>query len=91
MIDSLRLARNILLKTAIVTFVFSLIMAVATFSVWDTWTGLSASWFRTDRVVLGPLMLYFFAGVKFFAIFVLLAPALAIHWTIGSAKKTKDA
>jgi hypothetical protein len=65
-----------------VSFVFNLLMALATFALWDTWAGLIAQWFHTNREILGPLMVYFFSAVKFYIIFILLTPALALHWTI---------
>ncbi len=81
-LDSLRLVRNILLRAVAVAFVFNLSMALATFALWDTWTALISQWFHTSREALGPLMTYFFTAVKFYVIFVLLTPALALHWTI---------
>ncbi len=81
-LETIRLTRNLLLRALAVTFVLNLLMALATFALWSTWTGLTSQWFHTPPESLGPLMVSFFATVKFYAIFVLLAPAIALHWTL---------
>ena len=86
-IETMRSARNILLRTFAVTFILNLLMAAATFGLWDTWTSLTGQWFHTEPQTLGPLMVNFFAATKFFAIFVLLAPALALHWTLKAEER----
>lgn len=85
--ELLRQIRNVLFRTLAVTFALSLLMQLATFSLWDTWTGLTSQWFHTDVEQLGPVVLRFFAGVKFYAIFILLAPALALHWTVKAQER----
>ena len=87
---SLELARelrNILLRTLAVTFGFTLLMHLSTWPLWDTWTTLTSQWFRVPVDTLGLAMLNFFVAIKFFSIFVLLAPALALHWTIKVREK----
>lgn len=82
-LDSLRLLRNILLRAVVIGVVFNYASLLVTFAFWDTWTGLIAQWYHiTESEFSRPTMLYFFVAVKFFNIFVLLTPALAIHWTI---------
>ena len=82
-LDSLRLLRNVLLRTVVINFVFSYSSLLVTFAFWDTWTGLLSQWFHiAPESFSRTTMLYFFVAVKFFNIFVLLAPALALHWTI---------
>ncbi len=86
-LETIRLARNFLLRALVVTFVLNLLMALATFTLWPTWTGLTSQWFHTPPESLGPLMVNFFTTVKFFALFVLLAPAVALHWTLKAETK----
>lgn len=82
-LDSLRLLRNILLRTVVISVVFSYTTLLVTFAFWDTWAGVTSQWLHlTPEALSRPIMLYFFVAVKFFNIFVLLAPALALHWTI---------
>jgi hypothetical protein len=86
-LELLQLIRNVLLRCAVVCFGFSVIMSLATVALWDFWTGLTAQWFHTSADGLGTPILYFFAAVKFYGIFVLLSPGLALHWTIKSLDK----
>ncbi len=81
-IENLRFLRNLLFRTMVVIFCLNVFMYLATMTLWDTWSALVASWFRMPAAGLGPIMLCFFSAVKFFAIYILLAPALALHWSI---------
>lgn len=85
--ESLELIRNILLRTAAIAYGFAILSALATFVLWDTWTSLISQWFHTTPAILGPLILAFFTAVKFYAIFMLLVPALALHWTIKAQRR----
>lgn len=87
-LDTLRLIRNTLLRTALIAYLVTLFIALATVALWDTWSGLMAKWFHTNPEILGPLMAGFFTLIKFYYVFVLLVPALGLHWTIKvQAKK----
>lgn len=85
--ETIRQIRNILLRTFAVTFVLNLLMAAATFGLWDTWTSITGQWFHTSPESLGPQMVNFFTATKFFALFVLLGPALALHWTLRAEER----
>ncbi len=87
--ESIRFIRNVLLKTLAVTFALNILMAGSTFALWDTWTGFTSQLFHVQPDTLGPMMVNFFATVKFFALFVLLAPALALHWTMKTIEKNQ--
>ncbi len=86
-LELLKLIRNVLLRCAAVCFGFSVIMALSTALLWDSWTALASQWFHTNTDGLGLTLVYFFASVKFYAIFVLLSPGLALHWTIKTLDK----
>lgn len=86
-IETLRFYRNLLFRTLVVIFCLNVFMYLATMDFWDTWTGLVSSWFHVPAEELGSTMLNFFCAVKFFAIYVLLAPALALHWSIKAQQK----
>ncbi|HYW54615.1 MAG TPA: hypothetical protein VE826_11635 [Dongiaceae bacterium] len=85
-LDTLRLVRNVLLRTFAVGVVFALVMLVATLAAWPVWTGLAMSWFHADQAQLSSIVLAFFTAIRFFFLFVLLAPALALHWTLRSER-----
>lgn len=82
--------RNLLFKSAAICFLLTLFMSLATIGLWDTWTEFTSSWYHTKKEDLGPIIVSFFAWIKFYMLFVLLAPALAIHWTIKSANKSRS-
>jgi hypothetical protein len=84
--ETLRLLRNILLRVFAVGVVFALVMLVATVAAWPVWTGLAMSWFHADQAQLSAVVLAFFTAIRFYFLFILLAPALALHWTLRSER-----
>lgn len=86
-IESIRQMRNILFRTLVCTAVLTWSMQAVTFAFWDTWVGITTQFFHIGTDDLAPLLLNFFLCVKFYAIFILLAPALALHWTLKSQAK----
>jgi hypothetical protein len=85
-LDTLRLLRNILLRTFAIGVVFALLTLLAMLAAWPVWTGLAMRWFHADQAQLGIVALGFFTEIRFYFVFVLLAPALALHWTISSER-----
>ena len=81
-LESLRLLRNILLRSVVIGAIFTLGMQAVTIMGWDLWSGLAVTQFRADPVQFANLVLSFFIAIKFFLLFILLTPGLAIHWTI---------
>lgn len=88
-IDNLRLVRNILLRSFIVGTLIYLFSVIATYSAWDTWVSLTSKWYHADEPTLSRLVLDFFVNCKFFLTFILLVPALGIHWTIKTEESSK--
>ena len=83
-LDSLRLLRNILLRSFVVAAVIDALQIIVTLAAWNVWISLASSSWHTDAQHLSAVTLTYFTLVKFFLVFVLLAPAIAIHWTIKS-------
>jgi hypothetical protein len=83
-LETLRLLRNVLLRSFVVGVVFALLMLIAMLVAWPFWTSLAMTWFRTDAATLSALVLRLFIDIRFYLVFVLLTPGLAIHWTIRS-------
>ena len=81
-LESLRLLRNILLRSAAICYAFLLLSALVWLPLSDTWTGLTSSWYHITPEAVHNIVVYFLSAAKFFAIFVLLVPGLALHWTI---------
>jgi len=80
--NTLRLTRNILLRSFVVGVGFTLLASLVTYAAWDTWSGLVTKLAHADQATLAAVMLNFFAVIKGFLVFGVLTPALAIHWTI---------
>ena len=81
-LDSLRLWRNILLRSAALCYAFLIVSALIWLPLSETWTGLTSNWYHITPEAVHNIVIYFFSVAKFFAIFVLLVPGLALHWTI---------
>ncbi len=81
-LDTLRLIRNILLRSVVVGIGFAILLAAATFGGWNCWIGMVTQMFHTTESAVSNLVLDFFTAIRFFLVFILLTPALAIHWTL---------
>ncbi len=80
--ENLRLIRNILFRCFITGFVITFFLGLVTIAGWTTWMDMAGRWFHTDSTTLTPLVLKFFTEIRFFLLFIVLTPALALHWTI---------
>jgi hypothetical protein len=80
--ELLRLLRNILLRSFVVGYVIILLSAVVTLMGWSTWMVMITQLYHTNEAAIVPLVLAFFTAVKFFLVFALLTPGLALHWTL---------
>ena len=78
--------RNFLFRTLILGVLFTIGLAVFTFTMWDTWAPMAASWFKIEEKELGEMMLNFFLQVRIVLVFFFLSPALALHWMLKSKK-----
>ncbi len=80
--ETLRLIRDILLRSFVIGAVIALVFGLVTIIGWTTWADMAGRWFHTDSATLTQLVLSFFMSVRFFLVFIVLTPALAIHWTL---------
>lgn len=85
--DALRFYRNLFFKILAVCFVLNVSILVTTLAFWDTWASLTATWFHSTPEALGPSILNFFMFAKFYMLYILLAPALALHWAVKAKEK----
>lgn len=85
-LDSLRLVRNILFRCLAVGVAFAFLLALVTFGAWDSWIGFATGLFHTDEAAIRNLVMDFFTAIRFFLLFIILTPALALHWTIKRDK-----
>ncbi len=89
-VDSLKQIRNVLLRTALISLLLTWLLAAITIGFWDTWSGMTSQWFHTPAAELGPMVCVWFALVKFYFIFVLLAPALGLDWEIRKITTSRN-
>ncbi len=87
--ETLRLTRNILLRWFVVGVMLALMLGLVTICAWDWWTTMAGTWFHTDTATMTPIVLEFFVDLRFFLLFFVLAPALAIHWTLKHEQTQK--
>jgi len=80
--ETVRILRNVFLRTFLVGAGIGLLFAVATLAGWNLWMPLGARLFHTDEATVTVATLQFFVALRFFLWFVVLAPALAMHWTL---------
>jgi hypothetical protein len=83
-LETLRLIRNVLLRWFVIGVVIALVQFIATLTAWSFWVPLASAWWHTDEQHLSTLALIYFTVLRFFLVFMLLIPGLAIHWTIRS-------
>ncbi len=87
--ETLRMARNILLRCFVVGLGLALVFGGILALGWETWISMAARWFRTSEATLAPVFVNFLVAIRFFLIFVLLTPALALHWSYKAELKRK--
>lgn len=89
--ETIRVARNVLFRCFVVGFGLALFFGGILAVGWEAWISLAARWFHTTEAVLTPVFLNFLVAIRFFLFFVVLTPALALHWTYKAELKRKPA
>lgn len=84
--QKLIILRNFLLKTFIVGVLFTLAIFALTSAFWETACTLVYSIFHVSGEELGKLVVTSFLALRFYLVFIILVPAIGLHWTIVSAK-----
>lgn len=90
-LEILRLLRDILLRSVVVSIVIAILLGVTILGAWDTWMKLAMQMLHTDSAHLSTAVIAFFTEIRFYVLFLLLAPGLAIHWTLKSELKKQGA
>ncbi len=80
--ENLTIARNLILRAALISIGMTWLTALATMGLWDTWVQVVSTNFRVSSEFLSELVTQFFTCAKFFSIYLLLVPGLALHWTV---------
>ena len=85
--EVVRVLRNIFLRSFVIGGGFAFGTEIVTIAGWDTLMPLAIRLFHTDAATLTRLTLYFFTALRFFLGYCLLAPGLALHWTLKAEEK----
>ena len=85
--EVIRVLRNIFLRSFVIGAGFAFLTGVVAITGWDALMPLAIRLFHTDAATLTPLTLYFFTALRFFLGYCLLAPGLALHWTLKAEAK----
>ena len=84
--QNLILLKSFLFKTFIVGIMFAVLIFVLTFCFWDKFSYIASSKFQVTQQDLGLVVINFFSILRFYLIFVILVPLIALHWLIESQK-----
>lgn len=84
--QNLVLFRNLLFKIFIVGFLFAILLFFLTTTFWDKWSGMVFAKFGVASKELGEMFVNSMLYTRFYLLFVILTPCVALHWLI----KTKD-
>jgi hypothetical protein len=88
-LESLRLVRNILLRAAALSYAFIILSALIWIPLSETWIGLTGNLYHVSADTVRNIVVGFLSIAKFYGIFLLLIPGLALHWTIKSEESRK--
>ncbi len=81
--ETIRVIRDVLFRTFLIGVFFGLFYVCIYFGWRDYWDNLLVvRWALIDQKSLGILTLSFLGLIRFYLVFLLLAPALALHWTL---------
>jgi len=80
--EAIQIFRDILFRTFVISAVIALLMASVYYGGRDCWDNLIVNrWGLIDQASLNVVAVSFFLLIRFYLVFLLLAPALALHWT----------
>lgn len=89
MLETLIIIRNILLRTVIISIIYVFIIFICYLSMQNFMISMIDQVYKINAEQSHILIVHFIALIKFFILFVLLFPALAIHWTIKKIETKK--
>lgn len=84
--DKMIFLRSFLFKTFLVGLLFAILLVIGTVALRSLYMPMATSVFRVEEAEVNELILGFFLDVRLVLLFLILAPAVALHWMIGSKK-----
>lgn len=80
--ETLRLLRNILLRSFVVGVAVLFVAGTVTLAGWDIWMGFAVRLLHLDEHTLATMITNLFSQLRLFLMCCLLIPGLGIHWTL---------
>jgi len=81
--------RNLLLRVFVVGVIFALLYLIVTLSFWDTWVSVFAMW-KMEEKDAAMVMVASFTLLRIILVFLILVPAIALHWTSKTSQGTSS-
>ena len=78
--------RNFLFRTLLIGVFFAILTFVLLVAFRNTWEIWVAKYFGTEEKELGKIVLNFFMNVRLVLVFLILSPAIALHWMVKKVK-----
>ena len=72
--------KSFLFKTFIVGILFAILLFFGTATFWDKWSSFLYMRFHVNEEELGKLVINSFLYLRFFLVFLILVPAISLHW-----------
>jgi len=79
--------RNLLLRVFVVGVIFALLYLVVILSFWDTWVSVFGMW-KMEEKDAAMVMVASFTLLRIILVFLILVPAIALHWTSKANRAT---
>ena len=81
--ETVRLIRDILIRTFLISLIIALLIVGVYYGGRNYWDSLLVGRLALiDQDSLNMIVVSFFVLIRFHLLFILLAPALALHWTL---------
>ena len=79
--------RNFLFRTLLIGVLFAILTFVLLVAFRNTWEIWVAKYFGTEEKELGKIVLNFFMNVRLVLVFLILSPAIALHWMVKKVRQ----
>ncbi|MEZ4575005.1 MAG: hypothetical protein R2857_08835 [Vampirovibrionales bacterium] len=86
--NCLRIWRNLFLRAFLVGVGLTVLLAIAIFLPWDAWMPYATSMTRLTEAQLAPKITQLFLDIRYYLLFIVLTPGLALHWTLKKEEAT---
>ena len=85
-IDTMIFFRSFLFRTFLVGLLFAILLGIGTIALRNTFMPLVTDILRVSDAEINEAILTFFTNVRLVLVFLILAPAVAMHWMIVRKK-----